>query len=64
MKQYVDVILKSTGTLATSQIAADYGMNAYKLNAYGVALALLVKLILFSKDAIMALCWFSNKGVI
>ena len=32
VKQYVDVILKSTGALATSQIAADYGMSAYKLN--------------------------------
>lgn len=38
--------------------------DALKCFAYGVALALLVKLILFSKDAIMALCWFSNKGVI
>ncbi|MFK5630041.1 phage antirepressor [Staphylococcus aureus] len=29
---YVDEILKSTGTLATTQIAADYGVSAQKLN--------------------------------
>lgn len=29
---YVDEILKSTGTLATTQIAADYGISAQKLN--------------------------------
>lgn len=32
IRQYVDEILSSTGTLATSQIAADYGMSARKLN--------------------------------
>jgi len=30
--QYLDQILKSKGVMATSQIAADYGMSAYKLN--------------------------------
>ena len=30
--QYLDVILSSTGTMATSQIAADYNMSAKKLN--------------------------------
>lgn len=29
---YVDEILKSTGTLATTQIAPDYGISAQKLN--------------------------------
>ncbi|HCU8856459.1 TPA: phage antirepressor KilAC domain-containing protein [Staphylococcus aureus] len=29
---YVDEILKSTGTLATTQISADYGISAQKLN--------------------------------
>lgn len=29
---YLDEILKSTGTLATTQIAADYGISAQKLN--------------------------------
>lgn len=29
---YVDEILKSTGTLATTQITADYGISAQKLN--------------------------------
>lgn len=29
---YIDEILKSTGTLATTQIAADYGISAQKLN--------------------------------
>lgn len=32
IQQYVDTILSSTGTLATSQIAADYDMSANKLN--------------------------------
>lgn len=32
IRQYVDEILSSPGTLATSQIAADYGMSARKLN--------------------------------
>lgn len=32
IRQYMDEILSSTGTLATSQIAADYGMSARKLN--------------------------------
>ena len=32
IKQYVDTILESTGTLATSQIAADYAMSAKALN--------------------------------
>ena len=30
--QYLDVILSSTGTMATSQIAADYNMSAKQLN--------------------------------
>ena len=30
--QYVDMILSSTGTMATSQIAADYDMSAQRLN--------------------------------
>ena len=30
--QYLDTILESTGTMATSQIAADYGMSARSLN--------------------------------
>lgn len=30
--QYVDTILSSTGTMATSQIAADYNMSANRLN--------------------------------
>lgn len=30
--QYVDTILSSTGTMATSQIAADYNMSAQRLN--------------------------------
>jgi phage regulatory protein, rha family len=32
IKQYVDTILESKGTLATSQIAADYAMSAKALN--------------------------------
>lgn len=32
IKQYVDNILTSTGTMATSQIAADYDISAKKLN--------------------------------
>lgn len=32
IKQYVDQILSSTGTMATSQIAADYDLSAQKLN--------------------------------
>ena len=32
MKQYVDTILSSTGTMTTTQIAADYDMSAQKLN--------------------------------
>lgn len=32
IRQYMDEILSSTGTLATSKIAADYGMSARKLN--------------------------------
>lgn len=32
IRQYVDEILSSPGTLATSQIAADYGMSARNLN--------------------------------
>lgn len=32
VQQYVDTILQSTGTLATSQIAADYGLSAQQLN--------------------------------
>lgn len=32
VKQYVDVILESTGTIATTQIAADYGLSAKALN--------------------------------
>lgn len=31
-KQYLDLILSSTGTMATSQIAADYDMSAKHLN--------------------------------
>lgn len=33
IRQYVDSILESSGTMATSQIAADYGLSARKLNA-------------------------------
>ncbi len=32
IKQYLDTILSSTGTMATSQIAADYDMSAKRLN--------------------------------
>lgn len=32
VRQYPDTILESPGTMATSQIAADYGMSAKKLN--------------------------------
>jgi len=32
IKQYVDQILSSTGTMTTSQIAADYDMSARQLN--------------------------------
>ena len=32
VRQYVDTILNSKGSLATSQIAADYGMSARALN--------------------------------
>lgn len=32
MRQYLDTILASTGTMATSQIAADYDMSARRLN--------------------------------
>lgn len=32
IRQYVDTILESKGTMATSQIAADYGLTAQKLN--------------------------------
>ena len=32
IRQYVDTILESEGTLATSQIAADYGISARQLN--------------------------------
>lgn len=32
IKQYVDTILESPGTMATSQIAADYGLTANRLN--------------------------------
>lgn len=32
IRQYVDTILESTAALATSQIAADYGMSAQQLN--------------------------------
>lgn len=33
MKKYIDTILSSPGTMKTSQIAADYGMTARKLNS-------------------------------
>lgn len=32
VRQYVDTILESTGVLATTQIAADYGLSAKALN--------------------------------
>lgn len=32
MKQYIDTILSSTGTMTTTQIAADYEMSAKRLN--------------------------------
>ena len=32
IRQYVDTILESKGTMATSQIAADYGLTVQKLN--------------------------------
>lgn len=32
IKQYLDTILSSTGTMVTSQIAADYDMSAKRLN--------------------------------
>lgn len=32
IQQYVDTILSSPGTMATTQIAADYDMSAKKLN--------------------------------
>lgn len=32
VRQYVDVILESTGVMATTQIAADYGLSAKALN--------------------------------
>lgn len=32
MRQYLDTILSSTSTLATTQIAADYGLSAKQLN--------------------------------
>lgn len=32
IRQYVDLILESTGTMATTQIAADYDMSARRLN--------------------------------
>lgn len=32
IRQYVDTILESKGTMATSQFAADYGLTAQKLN--------------------------------
>lgn len=32
VRQYVDVILESTGVIATTQIAADYGLSAKALN--------------------------------
>ena len=32
MRQYIDTILSSTGTIATSQIAADYDISAKRLN--------------------------------
>lgn len=32
IRQYVDTILESTAAMATSQIAADYGMSAQQLN--------------------------------
>lgn len=33
MRQYLDTILASTGTMATTQIAADYDMSARRLNS-------------------------------
>lgn len=32
VRQYVDIILESTGTITTTQIAADYGLSAKALN--------------------------------
>ena len=32
VKEYVDTILSSEDTMATTQIAADYGLSAYELN--------------------------------
>ena len=32
IEEYVDTILKSPGTLTTTQIAADYGLSAQQLN--------------------------------
>lgn len=32
VRKYVDEILSSTGTMTTTQIAADYSLSAYKLN--------------------------------